>query len=74
MTRTPVKSSNVAAIGFDPATGYLEVEYRNGGIYHYHPVSAKTHQTLMGAPSIGKHLHGEIRPHHNCTKGEAPCA
>ena len=35
MERTPVSSSNIAAIGYDPDSGVLEVEFTNGAVYSY---------------------------------------
>lgn len=54
--RTAVKSSTIASIGHDPHHRVLAVEFKNGGVYHYHGVSAADHQALVGAPSIGAHF------------------
>lgn len=70
MQRTPVKSSNVKSVGHDPATGTLEVEFNNGGLYHYEGVSADKHAELMKADSIGSHLASHIKPHHAARKQE----
>ena len=69
MDRTPVKSSNVVSVGYDPTAKRLEVEFRGGGIYHYHDVSPETHRELMAAKSIGGHVHGQIKGKHRATKG-----
>ena len=57
MTMVPVKSTNVAAIGYDPARRELGVQYRSSDTVYTHPdVSAERHQALMDAPSKGQHL------------------
>ena len=66
--RTPVKSGNIAEIGFDPATNTLAVLFKNGGLYHYAGVDSAKHAALMGADSIGKHLHANIRGQHQHSK------
>ena len=38
MQRYSVASSNVAAVGYDPATETLEVEFLSGSIYQYYNV------------------------------------
>lgn len=58
----PVKSSNIAAIGHDPDTSDLHVEFKDGGKYVYHGISVDQHAALVGAKSIGSHLHKQIKP------------
>jgi hypothetical protein len=59
MDRTPIESSSIKSIGHDE-TG-LEVEYKNGGVYHYPGVSKDEHRDLMAAPSVGSHFAQNIR-------------
>jgi hypothetical protein len=66
---TPVSSSNVAAIGFDPETKQLHVRYKSGGTYVYHDVPAEKHEALMKAESKGKHLAEHIKGKHSHAKG-----
>ena len=68
MERTPVKSSNVASVGFDKETGTLEIEYKSGGVYHYVGVDADKHSDLMKAPSIGAFVHAHIKGKHAHSK------
>ena len=56
MERESVVSSNLASVGYDPATETLEVEFGSGGIFSYAGVTAEEYQTLMGAPSIGSYF------------------
>ncbi len=59
----PVKSSsNVLAIGHDPAANELHVAFKSGGTYVYPNVTADQHAALIAAPSIGSHLHKNIKP------------
>lgn len=58
----PVKSSNIDAVGHDPQASELHVQFKNGGRYVYHGVSADQHAALLKAPSIGSHLHKVIKP------------
>lgn len=51
MNRTPVSSSNLQAVGYDPATRTLEIEFLNGGLYSYSGVPASVHASLMAASS-----------------------
>jgi hypothetical protein len=53
VNRTAVKSSNVAAVGYDGFTQTLEVEFKSGGIYRYHDVPSYVHDQLMQADSKG---------------------
>lgn len=61
MNRTPVSSSNVAEIGYDPATMTLEVAFRDGSVYQYFDVPETVYQEFMGAPSKGQFLHANIK-------------
>jgi hypothetical protein len=58
---TPVKSSNVAAVGFDHAGSRLHVKFKNGGEYVYHGIEPAQHAELLKADSIGSHLHRVIK-------------
>jgi hypothetical protein len=79
MKRSPVNSSSIRSVGFEEGFG-LEVEYKNGGVYHYPGVSADEHRDLMAAPSIGSHFATRIRnakdsdgkPRYSAIKLEAP--
>lgn len=39
MTMHPVVSTNVAAVGYDPPTHTLRVQFRSGGTYDYYGVN-----------------------------------
>lgn len=58
---TPVKSSSLAAVAHDPASGTLTVKFNSGETYTYAGVSADQHAKLMAADSIGSHFQKNIR-------------
>jgi hypothetical protein len=57
----PVASSNITAIGHDPAFKELHVQFKTGGTYIYSDVSAEEHAALLKAKSIGGHVHAHIK-------------
>lgn len=61
MNRIPVVSSNIASVGYDPNTLTLEVEFLNGSVYQYFDVPELEYHYLIGADSIGKYLHRNIK-------------
>jgi hypothetical protein len=61
MERHNVESSSIQAVGYDPTTGMMEVEFKNGGVYRVHDVDTAAHQALMGAPSIGAHFNQRFK-------------
>jgi KTSC domain len=64
----PVKSSNIASIGHDPASDTLHVKFLNGGHYAYHGVDRTVYMRMHAAPSKGKFLHKWIKPKYRHTK------
>jgi hypothetical protein len=61
MNRTPVSSSNLRAIGYNPETQTLEVEFLNGGLYRYSGVPSSVHAGLMSASSHGSYNDAHIK-------------
>lgn len=82
VARTPVDSSNVRSIGYDPATQELHVEFHStpGTVYVYSGVPPEKHAALMAAESKGSALHTTIKkatdafgkPAHPWRKAEEP--
>jgi len=60
MERIPVKSSNVASVGYDEQTNILEIAFRSGAIYQYPGVEPQTHAKLLSADSVGKFINQNI--------------
>lgn len=64
MRRDPVRSTAVAAVGYDPATNELEVEFAGGDVYRYSMVPPSVYRALLGATSIGAFVNREVKPHY----------
>ena len=68
ITLKPIKSSNIAASGYDPATQVLAIRFTGGGkVYHYQQLPAAVAAGLESAESAGRYFASEIRGkfHHN---------
>ena len=68
MQRRPVRSSNVASIGWEPpagdeqsSVGTLEVEFHSGHINRYRDVPEYEYRQLIGASSVGKWFNQHIK-------------
>lgn len=61
MDRQQVRSSNVAAIGYDPNVRILEVEFHSRTVYEYRGVPPEEYAALVRAPSIGRYLSARIK-------------
>lgn len=57
----PVKSSNIQSVGYDDKKHELHVSFLNGNSHIYNDVSPDEHTALMGADSVGKHFHANIK-------------
>jgi len=62
MQREPVVSISIAAVGFDPVTRMLEVEYKNGRIFQYPNVPATAEEDLMSPAVLADSLRQRKRP------------
>lgn len=71
MQRTPVSSSNVTSIGYDPASECLEVEFKGGVVWHYTNMPAEKALEVMNATSVGKAV-AAMKKEFTGVKGEAP--
>jgi hypothetical protein len=61
MRRTPVSSSNLASVGYDPGEHILEVEFLSGSVYQYFNVPEQVYRGLMSASSHGSYFGEYIR-------------
>ncbi|MFJ5446993.1 KTSC domain-containing protein [Methylobacillus methanolivorans] len=61
MDRTPVASSNIGSIGYDPESSTLEIEFLNGSIYQYFDVNENVYTDLISAGSVGQYFSANIR-------------
>ncbi len=68
MNRTPVDSSNIAAVGYEDTTMILEVLFHNGTIYQYFDVPRTVYEELMSADSKGTFLNTNVKNNYRYTK------
>lgn len=61
MIRRYVKSSDIESIGYDSATGVLEVKFLGGSAYQYNGVEPDIYSGLMKASSKGSYLANHIK-------------
>lgn len=61
MIRTPVASTSITEVGYDPDTCTMELVFVNGHVYQYFDVPGHVHTALMSAKSIGAVFNQEIR-------------
>lgn len=59
MKLTPVKSSNIEAIGHSGTA--LRVQFKGGKVFEYPGVTAAEFDALHAAPSVGSHFGSHIR-------------
>ncbi len=57
--RKSVESSNIKSIGHDGDV--LEIEFKNGRIYQYSPVTKQQYDDFISAENIGKYFHTNFR-------------
>jgi lysyl-tRNA synthetase class 2 len=62
--RVPVRSGAVSAVGYDPTTNELDIEYTGGDVYRYSMVPPSVHRELLAADSIGAFVNREVKPHY----------
>jgi hypothetical protein len=51
MERKRVNSSKIRAVGYDPKSQLLEIEFSDGKLIQYRGVSPEIHRQFMAAPS-----------------------
>jgi len=59
--RQRVTSSDIASVGYDEATGTLEIEFHATGCYRYFSVSKTVFDDLLTTPSPGKYFLQQIK-------------
>ncbi|OGX14377.1 MAG: hypothetical protein A2351_01965 [Omnitrophica bacterium RIFOXYB12_FULL_50_7] len=68
MDMKPVRSRDLALVGYDVATSILEVVFRAGGVYRYQGVPESVYHELMAASSIGTFFQKNIKTQYSFTK------
>ena len=61
MKLIPVESSNIKAVGYDPATKEMHVQFAGGDTYAHFDVEAIDHARFIAAESKGSHYHRTFR-------------
>jgi len=61
MQRQSVTSNHLQSVGYDPSTKTLEVEFKNGRVYHYLKVPPSEFDALMTAESLEEYLNDNIK-------------
>lgn len=57
----PVTSQAIRAVGHDPSTGVVHVEFHSGGTHLFGPMSKEEFERFRDAESVGKHFHAHVR-------------
>lgn len=68
MNMIPVRSSNLASVGYDGTTSTMRVRFTSGASYDYTGVPAYLHEGMMQAESVGGYFSRNIRPFHTTSK------
>lgn len=74
MNTIRVTSSNIESVGYEPGEQRLRIIFHRGGAYDYVGVSAQVFESLIQAPSVGKHFIAHVKdvyPHTRVTIGES---
>ena len=66
MQMIPVRSSNIASVGYE--SGTLHIRFHSGGLYRYSNVPASVYQGLMSAASKGRYFHANIKGRYGDTR------
>lgn len=61
MERTPVKSSDLASVGYDASSRILEIEFSSGSLYEYSGVPSGVYQGLVAAESKGVYFNEIVK-------------
>lgn len=68
MERTPVVSSDLSEVGYDPTTMVLEIVFHSGGTYQYFDVPETVYQELLSSESIGRFFHAHVKNNYRYTR------
>ncbi|MCX7915486.1 MAG: KTSC domain-containing protein [Verrucomicrobiae bacterium] len=60
MPRQPVISSDIASVGYDPATQVLDIEFKATGVYRYFSVPREVYEGLLQTPSPGRYFRQHV--------------
>lgn len=66
MQMIPVRSSAIAAVGYDPATRRMKIAFKQGRTYDFCGVPLEVYQGLINAGSVGSYYDRVIRDRYQC--------
>ena len=75
MYPTPLESTLLASVSYDPRRRLLDVEFRSGARYRYFHVPAAAYQGLLQADSKGSYFNRDIRncfPYRHLSRRSSP--
>ncbi len=61
MDRTPVVSTAIESVGYDPESETLEIEFTSGGVYRYEGVPSEVFEEFMNSDSFGSYFQQNIK-------------
>lgn len=67
-TLQPVQSSNIAAVGHEGTTLYVQYKGKGEPIWSYAGVEPHVFKELLGCGSIGRYMADFIKPNHKGTR------
>lgn len=59
---TPIASSNLVAVGYDPDAMLMQAQFKNGSVYSYANVEPDTYAAMMADVNPGKYFADIIKP------------
>lgn len=68
MDMQPVESSQIKALGYEPETQTLAVQFNNGATYQYADVPEYQWEALRSADSVGRHFAQSIKGRYETLK------
>ena len=60
MERKRINSSKIRAVGYDPKSQVLEIEFSDGRLVQYRGVSSEVHRQFLAAPSATSFFEDKI--------------
>ena len=61
MKLTSISSTNLQAVGYDPITSELQIQFRNGDVYSYQNVPSNLYERMITGDA-GRIFSSEIKP------------
>ena len=66
MNMIPVHSSAILAIGYDPSTSRMKIQFQEGHTYDFCRVPENIFKSFLAARSIGQYYNTYIRDKYQC--------